>query len=163
MEFLLAPLRPVPVLGQSACKFHSNGISSRSASALAFFALVSLSFQCIAAPAGGDPGARAVQEQLLQRQQQHDALQLRMQQQQRAVQSPPADARLRQVLEQQQAEQRQRLQTLHDRQQIEPSTAHPVDDEGTRRAKAEMKRREAEQESARELRRSESEAEKSRP
>jgi len=97
-------------------------------------------------PAWGaeDPGARALQQHQLQRQQQQEALQLRMQQQD-VVQSAPADARQRQVLEQQQLEQRQRQDQQHYRQAIEPSTAQPSDDEGTRRAKAEMERQKARQ------------------
>src|SRR5262245_35381708 len=78
-----------------------------------------------------DPGARALQQQQLQRQQQQDALQLRMQQQQRAVQTPPADARQQQTLRQLEIEQQQRQQDLQYRQGIEPSTAQPTDDIGT--------------------------------
>ena len=92
-----------------------------------------------------DTGARALQQQLLQRQQQQDELQLRMQQQQRAVQSPPADARQKQAREMLQIERQQQQQALHYQQSIEPPVAQPTDDEGTRRAKAEMERLKAQQ------------------
>ncbi len=110
-----------------------------------------------------DPGARAVQQQLLQRQQQQDALQLRMQQQQRAVQSPPVDARLNQAREKLQIEQQQQQQGLHYRQGIEPPAAQPADDEGTRRAKAELERLKAQQQSQEQARRSEWEMQQERP
>lgn len=110
-------------------------------------------------PAWGaeDPGARALQQHQLQRQQQQEALQLRMQQHQRGVQSAPADAQQRQALEQLQSEQRQWQEQLHYRQAIEPATAQPSDDEGTRRAKAEMERQQAQQESQRQIRQSDRE------
>jgi len=109
----------------------------------------------MAGPAAGadDPGERALQQHQLQRQQQHDALQLRMQQQQRATQSPRADARQQQAEKQLEIDQQQRQQQLHDRQGIEPSTAQPSDDEGTRRAKAQMEVQEAGQQGQRQLRR----------
>ncbi len=100
----------------------------------------------LVAPVWGaeDPGARALQQQLLLRQQQQEALQLRMQQQHIAP-SAPADARQRLLLEQLQMEQRQRQAQQHYRQAIEPPTAQPSDDEGTRRAKAEMELQKARQ------------------
>lgn len=110
-----------------------------------------------------DPGARAVQQQLLQRQQQQEALQLRMQQQQRAVQSPPADARQNQAREKMQIEQQQQQQALHYRQGIEPQPAQPADDEGTRRAKAEMERLRAQRESQEQARRFEREMQQEPP
>lgn len=107
-----------------------------------------------------DPGARALQQNQLQRQQQQEALQLRMQQQQRATQNPPRDARQKQELEKLQADQRQRQQELHYRQGIEAPTAQPTDDAGTRRAKEEMERRKAQLQGQEELRRSEAEQRK---
>ena len=108
---------------------------------------IAIACAMLVTPAWGaeDPGARVLQQHQLQRQQQQEALQLRMQQQQHGVQSAPADARQRQALEQLQLEQRQRQDQLHYRQAIEPSTAQPSDDEGTRRAKAEMERQRAQQ------------------
>ncbi len=102
-----------------------------------------------------DAGARAVQQQLLQRQQQQEALQLRLQQQQRAVQSSGQDAQHKQALDQLQAGQRQRQQELHYRQDIEPATTQSSDDDGTRRAKEEMDRERARQQGQELLRRSE--------
>jgi hypothetical protein len=100
-----------------------------------------------------DPGTRGLQQNQLQRQQQQDALRLHMQQQQRTLQSAPADAGKRQALEQLQREQLQRQQQLHYRQGIEPVPATAPDDAGTRRAKAEMARQKAQQESERQLQR----------
>ena len=115
---------------------------------------------CFAGAAGGaeDPGARALQQHQLQRQQQQDALQLRMQQQQSATQAPPADARQQQAGKQLEIDQQQRQQELHYRQGIEPSTAQPVDDEGTRRAKARLELQKAQRESSRQLQRFDAEA-----
>lgn len=106
-----------------------------------------------AACAAEDPGARAVQQNQLQRQQQQDALQLRMQQHQRATQGPPRDPKQKQELETLQAGQRQRQQELHYRHSIEPTAAHPADDAGTRRAKEEMERRKAQRRGQEQLRR----------
>lgn len=127
----------------------------------------------LAAAAWGaeDPAVRALQQHQLQRQQQQDAVQLRMQQQSGA-QSVPADAQQRQAtdllqIDQQQRQrrardrlridQRQRQQQLHDRQGIEPGTAQPSDDEAGRRAKAQMELQKAQQSSQQQLRRFESE------
>jgi hypothetical protein len=101
----------------------------------------------LVAPAWGaeDPGARVLQQQLLLRQQQQEALQLRMQQQNLLAQPAPADARQRLLLEPLQAGERQRLDQAHYRQAIAPATAQPSDDEATRRAKAEMERLKARQ------------------
>jgi len=126
---------------------------------------ISAGWLALASAAWGadDPGTRAVQQQLLQRQQQQDALQLRMQQQQRAVLSPLADAREKQAREKLQIEQQQQQQALHYRQGIEPPAAQPADDEGTRRAKAEMGRLKAQQQSQEQARRSEREMQQERP
>jgi hypothetical protein len=112
-----------------------------------------------AATAAEDPGARALQQHQLQRQQQQDSLQLRMHQQQRALQTPPAGARQQQAVRQLEIEQQQRQQELHYRQGTEPSTAQPTDDEGTRRAKARMDLQKAQQQGARQLQRFERDAE----
>lgn len=112
-------------------------------------ALAMVSGLVFAAGAGGaeDPGSRALQQHQIQRQQQQDALQLRMRQQQRALQSPPQDAGQKQAAEQLQLDQRQRQQELHYRQSIEPATAQPSDDAGTRRANEAMEREKARRES----------------
>jgi hypothetical protein len=107
-----------------------------------------------AIPAWGadDPAARALQQHQLQRQQQQDALQLRMQQQQHAVQSPPADSQQLQAMKQLEIDQQQRQQDLHYRQSIEPSATHPSDDEGSRRAKVQIEQERAQQQSQQQLR-----------
>lgn len=106
-------------------------------------------------PAWGaaDPVAREVQRNLQQRQHQQDQLQLRMQQQQHGVQSPPADARRKRAIEHLETRQRQRQQELQYRQQIEPPSAQPSDDEGTRQAKAEMRRQRVQEQGRQQLRR----------
>ena len=116
---------------------------------------------CFSGVAAGadDPVARALQQHQLQRQQQQDSLQLRMNQQQRALQTPPADARQQQTLRQLEIEQQQRQQELQYRQGIAPSTAQPTDDAGTQRGKAQMELQKAQQESGRQLQRFEREAE----
>ena len=109
----------------------------------------------LAASAWGadDPGARALQQNLLQRQQQQDVLELRMQQQQRATQSPPAGSREQQAAKQLEIDQLQRQQERQYRQGVEPPAAQPADDEGARRAKAHMDMQEAGQQGQRQLRR----------
>ena len=101
-----------------------------------------------------DPGARALQQHQLQRQQQQEALQLRMQQQQRGVQSPPADPRQKQAQDKLREDQQIRQQQLHYQQAIEPAAAQPSDDEGTRSAKAERVRLEAQRQGQRQIRQS---------
>jgi hypothetical protein len=124
--------------------------------------LTAVACACLAGMAQGaeDPGARALQQHQLQRQQQQDSLQLRMQQQQRALQAPPADARQQQSGKQLEIEQQQRQQELHYRQGIEPPSAQPSDDEGTRRAKAQLELQKAQQLSQDQLRRFEREAQR---
>jgi len=119
---------------------------------------VTLSGAAAAALGADDPGTRALQQHQLQRQQQQDALQLRMQQQQGSVQNPPADARQQQAIRQLEADQQQRQQELHYRQGIEPSTAQPSDDAGTQRAKAQLEQDRANEQGQRQLLRYESEA-----
>jgi hypothetical protein len=118
----------------------------------------------LALPAGAggaeDPGARALQQQQIQRQQQQDALQLRLQQQQRATQNPPQDARQKQAVEKLTIDQRQRQQELHYRQDIAPPTAQPSDDAGTRRAKEAMEREQAQRQGQELLQRSDAELKK---
>lgn len=115
-----------------------------------------------AAPALGadDPGARGLQQHQLQRQQQQDALQLRMQQQQRATQLPPGDSRQQQQVRQLEIDHQQRQQELHYRQGIEPPTAQPSDDAGTRRAKADLELQKARQQGTGQLQRFEAEAQR---
>lgn len=99
-----------------------------------------------------DPGARALQQHQLQRQQQEEATQLRQLQQQRAAQSPPSGVREQQALEKLQIDQQQRQQALHYRQSIEHQAMPPADDEGTRRAKAELELLRARQQSQQQAR-----------
>lgn len=109
-------------------------------------------------PAWGadDPGARALQQHQLQRQQQQDALQLRMQQQQNSVQGAPVDSRQIQAVEQLQINQRLEQQQLHYRQGIEPVADQPSDDHATRGAKRQMELDKAQQQGRQQLRRFES-------
>lgn len=102
---------------------------------------------------GEDAAQKALRQDQLQRQHQQDQLLLRMQQQQRNVQSPSADARQEQERERIEINQRQRQQALQYRQQIEPPSAQPSDDEGTRRAKAQIERQHAQQQSQQQLQR----------
>lgn len=128
----------------------------------------------LAAAAWGaeDPAVRALQQHQLQRQQEQEALQLRMLQQQRGAQKPPADAprqpatdllevdrqqRQQRSMERLQNDQQQRQQQQHYRQAIEPETAQPSDDEAARRAKAQMELRKAQEQSQQQLRRFDSE------
>ena len=125
-----------------------------------------------AAAAAEDPAVRGLQQHQLQRQQQQEALQLRMLQQQRSAQNPPADAQrqqatdLQQVDQQQrqqqardqlQIDQQQRQQQLHYRQGIEPGSAQPTEDAAGQRNKAQMELRKAQEQSQQQLRRFESE------
>ena len=112
-----------------------------------------------AALGADDPGTQALQQHQLQRQQQQDALQLRMQQQQGSVQNPPANARQQQANRQLETDQHQRQQELHYRQGVEPVSVQPSEDEGTRRANAQMDLQKAQQQSQQQLRRFESELE----
>ena len=109
-----------------------------------------------------DASLRALQRSQQQRQQQQDELQLRMQQYQRSSQTPPADARQEQALRQLELDQLQRQQTLHYRQNLNVPPASPVDDEGTRRAKAQIEQQRAAQESRRQLQRFDWEMEQAR-
>jgi len=113
-----------------------------------------------AAPVGQEPGARGLQEQQLMRQQQQDALRLRMQQQNRSLQSPPSGAQQRQTRERMQIEQRQRQEQLHYRQETRPPTPHAGDDAGVQRAKAQMDSQRAKEEGDQQLRRFDSELQK---
>ena len=148
-------------------KFHSKGRKSQSAYCVllqrapaAGWLAVALSGMAPAALGADDPGARALQQHQLQRQQQQDALQLRMQQHQRRLHNPPADARQQQALGQMEADQQQRQQELQYRQGIEPATAQPSDDAGTRHAKAQLEEERAREQSQRQLLRFESEAQR---
>jgi len=126
----------------------------------------------VAAWGAEDPAVRALQQHQLQRQQQQDALQLRMLQQQRGAQNPPADAQRQQAtdllqvdqqqrqqreMEQLRIDQRQRQQQLHDRQGIEPGSAQPTEDAAGQQNKAQMDLRKAQEQSQQQLRRFESE------
>jgi hypothetical protein len=103
--------------------------------------------------AADDAALKALQQNQLERQQQQDQLQLRMQQYQRNIQNPPADARQRQSIEQLELNQQLRQQQLHQLQQRELQTRpEPLtDDEGTRRAKAQIEQQRAQQQSRRQL------------
>jgi hypothetical protein len=131
--------------------FRTTGNKSRWREFIQIFMVLGFSLAPAAVLGGDDAGVRGVQQNQSQRQQQQDVLQLRMLQQQRALQSAPAGTGERQSREQLQREQLQRQQQLHYRQVIEPAPA--PDDAGTRRAKAEMARQQAQQESERQLQR----------
>lgn len=100
-----------------------------------------------------DPALREMQRNLELRRQQQDDLRLRMRQYERSIQAPPADARQQQAIRQLEIEQRQRLQELHYRQSVEAPSAPPAEDEGTRRAKAQIEQQRAQQQSEQQLRR----------
>lgn len=100
-----------------------------------------------------DPGAQEVQRNLQKRQQQQDELQLRMQQQQRSLQDPPADAAQQRSVRQLEIEQRLQQEELHYRQNINQPPASITDDEGTRRAKSQIEQDRARQQSEQQLRR----------
>jgi hypothetical protein len=110
---------------------------------------------CLQGPAFGaeDAALRALQQNQLYRQQLQEQLQLRMQQYQRNTQNPPADARQRQALEQLEINQAVQQQQLQQRQQRELQNRAdvPSDDDGVRRAKAQIEQQRARQESRRQL------------
>jgi len=160
--YRVSALKLVP--GGRFRKFHSKGKKSHAANCgllrqapAVWWLAVTLSGAASAALGADDPGTRALQQHQLQRQQQQDALQLRMQQQQGSVQNPPADARQQQAIRQLEADQQQRQQELHYRQGIEPATAQPSDDAGTRSAKAQLEQDRAIEQGQRQLLRYESE------
>ena len=111
-----------------------------------FVCLIGLGLGLAPAWAAEDAGERAVRQDQLQRRQQQEVLQLRMEEQQRAAQSGPATLRQEQSLN----ERRQRQQALHYRQSIEPAATQPSDDRGTRQAKEAIRRMNAERESLQE-------------
>lgn len=121
--------------------------------AIAWMLLPGCAVLAATARSAEDPGAKALQQHQLQRQQQQDAHQLRMQQQYRALQSPAVSGQREPSLEQLQIEQRQRQQADHYRQSIDPTTAQPSDDAGARRAKDAMKQLDIREQNQRELRR----------
>jgi hypothetical protein len=119
-----------------------------------------------------DPAVGALQQHQLQRQQQQEALQLRMLQQQRDAQNPPSGAQRQQATDLQQADQlqrqqrareqlqidqQQRQQQLHFRQGIEPGSAQSTEDAAGQQNKAQMDLRKAREQSQQQLRRFESE------
>jgi hypothetical protein len=125
-----------------------------------------------AARAAEDPAIRALQQHQLQRQQQQEALQLRMLQQQRDAQNPPSGAlrqqatdlqqvdqqqRQQRAMEQLQVDQQQRQQQLHYRQGIEPGSVQPTEDAAGQQNKAQMELRKAQEQSQQQLRSFESE------
>jgi hypothetical protein len=115
-----------------------------------------------ALPAGAeDASLRALQRSQQQRQQQQDALQLRMQQYQRSSMMPPAGARQEQAIRQLEIDQLQRQQALHYRQNLNVPPLSPVDDIASR-AKAQIERQRAAQESRRQLQRFDWEMEQAR-
>jgi hypothetical protein len=98
-----------------------------------------------------DPGARALEQERLQRQQQQEALQLRMQQD-NVIRSAPADARQKRAIEESDIRRRQRQDAVHSRQSAESPAVQPSDDEGTRQAKEAIRREAAGRESRDETR-----------
>ncbi|MCC7486144.1 MAG: hypothetical protein IT529_14315 [Burkholderiales bacterium] len=112
----------------------------------------------LACAAGGvagaeDPGARALQQNELQRQQQLDQLRLRMQQQQSRARASREDAGGRGALERLEADQVQRQQRLHLEQQREVGSRPeaPSDDTGAREARRQLELQRARRESERQL------------
>ncbi len=148
---------------------HEDGVWLSMKRLMAFLAGALL----VAAARGAeDPAVRALQQHQLQRQQQQEALQLRMLQQQRDAQRPPAGAqrqpatdlqqvdreqRQQRAMEQLQIDQQQRQQQLHYRQGIEPGSAQPTEDAAGQRNKAQMELRRAQENGQQQLRRFESE------
>ena len=116
-------------------------------------------FAASAAPgwSAGGPGDGGMRQNQLMRQQQQDTLQLRMLQQQRASQLPPAAPRERQDLERLQINQEQRQQELQYRQGIAPSIVRPGNDSGVSRTTADQKSGEAQEQGAAQLQRFDSE------
>jgi hypothetical protein len=100
-----------------------------------------------------DPASRDLQRNQQMRQQQQDELQLRMQQYQRSIQTPPGDVRQQQTIRQLEVEQRQRQQQLQYRQNVETPPAPTTDDEGAQRAKAQIEQQRMEQERQQQLQR----------
>jgi len=110
---------------------------------------------------GEDPGARELQRNLQQRQQQQEELQLRMQQYQRSA-PPPSGVQQNQAIRQLEIEQLQRQRALHYRQQQNLPLPDPMDDEATRRAKAQLEQQRANEESRRQMQRFDWELEQAR-
>jgi hypothetical protein len=109
-----------------------------------------------------DATSRELHRQLQQRQQQQDQLQLRMQQYQRDAQPPRASVPQEPAIRQLEIEQQQRQRELHYRQQQSVPPPSPMDDEATRRAKAQLDQQRADQESRRQLQRFDRELEQAR-
>jgi hypothetical protein len=103
-------------------------------------------------PAGADEAARAFSQQQMLRQQQQEALQLRLQQQRR-VDAPEVTQREQQALGRLEGDQRWRLDGLHGRQRIdrEQQLRQPMDGAPDARLQIELHR--AGEEGQRELRR----------
>ena len=98
------------------------------------------------APAGG-----ALQQNQLMRQQQQEALQLRMLQEQRSLQSKPGGVRQRQDRERLEIDQRQRQDARHYRQSIEASPARTGEEAGVEPARVQHDRLKAREEGAAQL------------
>lgn len=124
--------------------------------------LLALAFAFAHQVVADDAASRELQRQLQQRQQQQDELQLRMQQYQRDVQPPRAGVQQEPAIRQLEIEQQQRQRELHYRQQQSVPPPSPMDDEATRRAKAQLDQQRADQESRRQLQRFEWELEQGR-
>src|SRR6185295_6381818 len=84
--------------------------------------------------AAEDPGAGALQQNQLLRQQQQDQLQLRMQQYHGTALNPQPDARARQAIQQLELDQalRQQQLQLQQRRELQTRPAVPTEDEGVR-------------------------------
>ncbi|HKU70026.1 MAG TPA: hypothetical protein VJQ51_04230, partial [Burkholderiales bacterium] len=89
-----------------------------------------------------------------------ESLQLRMQQQQSATQSPPRDGSQRQALEQLQRDQARRQRELHYRQGVEATAPRQVEDAASRGAQDDMKKLKTKEEGDALLRRAETEQRK---
>lgn len=125
-------------------------------------AVLLISCAAAAAPARGADGSGAdgLQQNQLMRQQQQDALQLRMLQQQRALEAPPAGSRERQDLERLQINQQQRQQDLQYRQQTEPSMVRPDRESGVSSVVVEQGPGKAQEQGANQLQRFDSDLQK---
>jgi hypothetical protein len=117
---------------------------------------------CPALTWADDAALRELQRNQQQRQQQQNELQLRMQQHQRSNPALPLDPLKEQAIRQLEIDQRQRQQELHYRQNVNVPPPSALDDEATRRAKAQIERQRAGQESRRQLQRFDWEMERAR-
>ena len=120
---------------------------------LAMALLISCAATVTPARGADGPDGGGLQQHQLMRQQQQDGLQLRMLQQQRALEAPPAGSRERQDLERLQINQQQRQQDLQYRQRIEPSMVRPGVESGVSSVVADQQPAKAQERGASQLQR----------